>query len=378
MRFNWKKSAILASALLGTGLMAEAQTNTPINIVTTATPFLRISPDARAGAMGEAGIALSPDANATFWNNAKVPFATSNGQIGVTYTPWLKDVASDVYLVTLGGFYKIDDQQAISGGVRYFNLGSIQFADETGQLQGSSNPKEFSVEFGYSRILSEQFGIGLTARYINSSLGNGTEDNDMKSGSAFAVDLSGYYNGLDEAGQGLTAGLTLSNLGTKISYTNDPDAKQFIPANLGLGGAYHAVLDEDNKLTFALDVNHMLVPKTPDLIGTEDVDQQQLADYYNTGVFESWGKSFSNSAYSGSLGAEYGYNDQFFLRAGYYLESAGAGDRHYFTAGAGIKYNVINFNFAYLAPSGSSVNRNPLSNTLRFSLVFDLGQTKNY
>ena len=377
MRFNWKKSAILATAILGTAAMAQAQTS-PVNIVSTATPFLRISPDARSGAMGEAGIALLPDANATFWNNAKVPFASSNGQIGVTYTPWLKDVASDVYLVTLGGYYKIDDQQAISGGVRYFNLGSIQFTGENGENLGTSSPKEFSIEFGYSRKLSDQFGIGLTARYINSSLGNGTEESDMKSGNAFAVDLSGYYNGLDEAGQGLTAGLTLSNLGTKISYTNDPDSKQFIPANLGLGGAYHAVLDEENKLTFALDLNHLLVPKTPDNLGTEEVDEQALADYYNTGTFESWGKSFSNSAYSGSLGVEYGYNDQFFLRAGYHLESEGAGDRHYFTAGAGIKYNVLNFNFAYLAPSGSSINRNPLSNTLRFSLIFDLGQTRNY
>lgn len=369
---------MLASASLALCAAAQAQTTTPINIVTTATPFLRISPDARSGAMGEAGIALSPDANATFWNNAKVPFATSDGEIGLTYTPWLKDVASDVYLVTLGGYYKIDDQQAISGGFRYFNLGSIQFTSEDGSQLGSSNPKEFSVEFGYSRKLSEKFGIGLTARYINSSLGNGTEENDFKAGSAFAVDLSGYYNGLDATGQGLTAGLTLSNLGTKISYTNDPDSKQFIPANLGLGGAYHAVLDEDNKLTFALDVNHLLVPKTPENVGTEQVDDQALADYYNTGVFESWGKSFSNSAFSGSLGAEYGYNDQFFLRAGYYLESAAAGDRHYFTAGAGIKYNVFNFNFAYLAPSGGSVNRNPLSNTLRFSLIFDLGTQKSY
>lgn len=378
MRLNWKKTAILASAMLALGEIAQAQTQ-PINIVTTATPFLRISPDARSGAMGEAGIALQPDANATFWNNAKVPFATSNGQIGLTYTPWLKDVASDVYLVTLGGYYKIDDDQAISGGFRYFNLGDIQFTNEDGSAQGSSNPKEFSVEFGYSRKLSEQFGIGLTARYINSSLGNGTEDQDIKAGSAFAVDLSGYYSGLDVDGQGFTAGLTLSNLGTKISYTNDPDAKQFIPANIGLGGAYHAVLDPENKLTFALDVNHLMVPKTPEGIGTDEtLDADELADYYNTGVFESWGKSFSNSAFSGSFGLEYGYNDQFFARVGYYAETEQSGDRHYFTAGAGIKYNVFNFNFAYLAPSGGSLNRNPLSNTLRFSLIFDLGQEKNY
>ncbi|HEY0299650.1 MAG TPA: type IX secretion system outer membrane channel protein PorV, partial [Arachidicoccus sp.] len=269
---------------------------------------------------------------------------------------------------------------ALSGGFRYFNLGSIPLVgDDPSQNLGTSNPKEFSFELGYSLKISDKFGVGITGRYINSNLGSGVQSDgtNYKTGNAFAADLSGYYNGLDESGKGLTAGLTLSNLGTKISYSTDPDSKTFLPANIGLGAAYHAVMDDENKLTFALDVDHLLVPKYPQYHQSTDADssiyKQDQADYYSTSTVSGWGKSFSNSAYAFSFGAEYGYNDLFFLRAGYHAETEAQGDMHYFTAGVGIKYNVLNFNFAYLAPSGSGINRNPLSNTLRFSLVFDLG-----
>lgn len=382
MRSNWKKTLLFSATALAFGKMASAQETTqPINLVQTSVPFLTISPDARSGAMGNAGVATTPDAFSTFWNSAKVPFSSSNGQIGFTYTPWLSDITNDVYLLSLGGYYKTDENSAVSGGIRYFNLGNIQLTDENGQLQGNSTPKELSVQVGYSRKLSEKFGIGLTGKYIYSNLGSGVQNGtEYKSGNAFAADISGYYNGLDANGQGFTAGLALSNLGTKISYSTDPDSKMFIPANLGIGGAYHAVLDEDNKLTFALDVNHLLVPKYP-VYQNSDADstqyKQDVADYFSTSTVGGWGKSFSNSAWGASFGAEYGYDNMFFLRAGYHAESANQGDMKYFTAGVGIKYNVLNFNFAYLAPSGSGYNRNPLSNTMRFSLVFDLGSQNN-
>ncbi|HEY6975363.1 MAG TPA: type IX secretion system outer membrane channel protein PorV [Chitinophagaceae bacterium] len=340
----------------------------PINIVTTAVPFLRISPDARAGGMGDVGIATSPDANSVFWNLAKTPFATSPGAIGATYTPWLKDIAQDVYLATLAGYYKLSDEQAIAGSVRYFNLGQIQFVDFNGNPLNTSRPREFAVDFGYSRKIADNLGIGVTLRYINSNLANGSFNGvTYKAGNAIAADLSLYHSGLNEEGMGLTYGLSISNLGTKIGYTDDAKSKDFIPANLGAGLAYTWVFQETSKFTLGLDVNHLLVPEAP--------DTASLDDYHNMSVFESWFQSFGNNANTISAGAEYIYNDQFALRAGYFYEGKNQGGRRYFTAGVGLKYNVFGFNFSYLAPSGNGVTRNPLSNTLRFSVLFDLGES---
>ena len=372
-------AAFAGSILLSTGAIAQTA---PINIVTTAVPFLRISPDARTGGMGDVGIATSPDANSGFSNLAKIPFAVSNTQASVTYTPWLKDIASDVYLATLGGYHKLDENQAIAFGVRYFNLGDIQFTDQSGNTLGNGRPREFGLDFGYTRKLSEKLSLGVALRYINSSLakgdvgGNGTI---YKAGNAVAGDLSLYNNGLNADGQGFTYGLTLSNLGSKIGYTNNAATKDFIPANMGIGGAYTAVLDEDDKITIAADVNHLLVPALPVLSdGTDSAaDASKLDNYRNTGVFESWFKSFDNKVYTVQLGAEYWYNNQFAARAGYYWETKESGNRKYFTVGVGVKYNVFGFNFSYLVPSGNGVTRNPLSNTLRFSLVFDLDNETN-
>ncbi len=382
MKFTKLLTAVSA-ALFFMCADANAQTD-PINIVTTAVPFLRISPDARTGGMGDVGIATSPDANSGFSNLAKLPFATSNTQASVTYTPWLKDIASDVYLATLAGYHKIDDNQAIAVGVRYFNLGDIQFTTQDGVDNGNGRPREFSVDFGYTRKLSDKLSLGVALRYINSSLakgdvgGNGTV---YKAGNAVAGDLSLYNNGLKTDGSGFTWGLTLSNLGSKIGYTNNAQTKDFIPANMGIGAAYTGVIDEDNKITIAADVNHLLVPAVPTL--TYDADtltpdsQKALDDYRNKGVFPSWFSSFDNKVYTVQLGAEYWYNNQFAARAGYYWETKEGGNRKYFTVGVGIKYNVFGFNFSYLVPSGSGVNRNPLSNTLRFSLLFDLDNETN-
>ncbi len=381
MSKKWVRNLTLSLAAISLTATVNAQNNTttePINVVTTSVPFLRISSDARAGAMGDASIAVSGDANATFVNASKIPFASSKAQVGVTYTPWLKDIANDVYLVTLGSYYQIDETQAIHGGLRYFNLGQMQFVDEQGSLLQTKTPREFSFEAGYSRKLSEKFGIGATFRYISSNLGSGTiNGNTYKPGSAVAGDISATYDGRDEYGQGFSAGLTFSNLGSKISYSDDPDSKNFLPANLGLGGAYTANIDEDNQLTFAVDMNHLLVPPYPANVGTTQVSETELAEYYNTGVFEGIGNSFNNGAYAFSVGAEYSYIQQFFARAGYFGETKEAGGRNFFSAGVGVKYNVFGLNFSYLAPQGNSLNRNPLSNTLRFSLLFDVAGIQN-
>ncbi len=372
-----KNILLLTIFFAGIASIAGAQTQ-PVNIITTAVPFLRISPDARAGGMGDCGIAATPDANSGFWNLAKTPFATSKSEVSATYTPWLKDIAPDVYLATLAGYYKLDDNQAISASIRYFNLGQIQFVDYSGNPLNTSRPREFAVDFGYSRKISSKLGVGVALRYINSDLANGSVNGvNYKAGTSVAADFSIFHNGTNDEGEGLNWGISLSNLGGKIGYTDDAKAKDFIPANLGVGLAYTWVLDETSKFTLGLDVNKLLVPSIPNATGDPTQDSANLADYHNNSVFQSWFKSFSNSAYTGSLGAEYGYYDQFFLRAGYFYEGKNQGDRRFFSAGVGLKYNVIELNFSYLAPSGNGITRNPLSNTLRFSVIFDLDPAAN-
>lgn len=364
---------------LGLSLLQNTSFAQSINIVSTSVPFLRISPDARAGAMGDAGIALTPDAFSTFWNPAKAPFASSQSQVGLTYTPWLKSVAQDVYLATAAGYYKISDNQAVTGGVRYFNLGNIQFTNMSGDPLQQYRPREFSLEGGYSQKVSDYLSAGVTLRYINSSLANGEVGGTVyKAGTALAGDIGLYFDGQNEDGEGMTAGVTISNLGSKIGYTDDPNSKMFLPANLGLGVANTWALDETSKVTLTANVNHLLVPAFPTLSDNPTAAQsakytKDSADYYTKGSFSGIGSSFSNKAYQVSAGAEYGYNNQFFARAGYYWETKEAGNRRYFSAGVGLKYNVFDINFSYLATSGSGITQNPLSNTLRFGIAFDLG-----
>lgn len=367
------KHLALVAIISACTAVAKAQTN-PVNIVTTAVPFLRISPDARAGGMGDAGIATTPDANSGFWNMAKTPFAKSPGGIGATYTPWLKDIAQDVYLATLGGYYKVNEDAAISGGIRYFNMGDIQFVDYDGRLQGNGRPREFSVDFGYSRKIADKLSVGVALRYINSSLANGAQSSYgiYKAGTTVAGDISLFHNGTDDQGAGLNWGINLSNLGGKVGYTNDAKSKDFIPATLGAGVAYNWVFDETSKFTLALDVNKLLVPSAPVATGDYPTDSANLVEYHSQGVFQSWFKSFNNNAYTASFGAEYSYNDQFFARGGYFFEPKDQGNRKYFTLGLGVKYTSITLNFSYLAPSGNGVTRNPLSNTLRFGVIFDI------
>src|SRR5687768_16592845 len=245
-----RKTILLVAALfLIAGISnLKAQTDTqPINVVTTAVPFLRISPDARAGGMGDLGVATSPDANSSFWNLAKTPFAKNKYGVGLTYTPWLKDLGlNDVYLLSLGGYYQLDELQAFSASVRYFSLGNIQFTDGAGNDFGEGRPRELGVDVGYSRKLSDQFGIGIALRYIHSNLVGNLADQTTtyQAGNAVAGDISLFYSGVDESGQGWNFGAALSNLGSKIGYTKDATQKDFIPANLGLGAFYTKVFDE--------------------------------------------------------------------------------------------------------------------------------------
>jgi hypothetical protein len=378
-----KKVTVKLTALVlmlgGAGNYVTAQSTQaePINVVTSAVPFLRISPDARAGGMGDLGIATSPDASSAFWNLAKTPFNTNTGGVAITYTPWLKDLGlNDVYLISGSGFYKLDDDQAISASLRYFSLGNIEFTDALGNSLTSFRPREFSFDAGYSRKLSKKLSIGIALRYINSNLANGTLNGvSYKAGSAVAGDITLFHSGLKADGSGLNYGITLTNLGSKISYTSDATQKDYIPADLGLGIAYTKVIDEANKITFGLDIHKLLVPTPPSLF-----DSTGLSNYRSQGVVGSWFKSFGDAPggfseevkeIQASLGAEYWYNDQFAFRAGYFYENPAKGNRKYFTLGAGLKYNNFGLNFSYLLPSGNGTNRNPLSNTLRFGLFFD-------
>ena len=377
------KLTTLVVLLGGVINVSFAQSN-KINVVTSAVPFLRITPDARSGGMGDAGIATSPDANSSFSNLAKTPFNTSKSGVAINYVPWLRDLAvNDVYLASLAGFYKIDEEQAISASLRYFSLGSIQFTDANGNDLQTYRPREFAFDAGYSRKLSAKNSIGIGVRYINSNLAKGQVGSSgptYKAGSTVAGDLHFYHHGAKENGEGFNWGATLSNLGGKISYTNDATQKDFIPANLGIGGAYTKVFDEDNKITFALDLHKLLVP-TPPSIG----DSAGIAKYRSKGVVSSWVSSFGDASggiseeiqeVNAALGIEYWYNNQFAFRAGYFYENPSKGNRKFFSVGAGLKYNVFGLNFAYLFPSGSGSTRNPLSNTYRFGLVFDFDDAK--
>jgi Type IX secretion system protein PorV len=378
-RFYQALAALLMMMTVQEGVFAQ----TPLNVTTTAVPFLRISPDARAGGMGDLGVATSPDAASTFYNQSKIPFATKDIGIGLTYTPWLKDLGlNDVYLLAASGYKKFGDEdkaQAVTGGIRYFSLGNIQFTDFSGNTLGSGHPRELSFDLGYTRKLAQKLSIGLAGRYIYSNLASGysgASGSTYQPGKTFAADISLYYHGVTEETGGWNFGLALTNLGGKIGYTNSATDKDYIPADLGLGASYTTVFNEDNKLMIGLDMHKLLVPVPPQPTNDPTTDSANLATYHNHTIPGSWASSFSGEnqfkALQFSLGAEYSYQNQFFLRAGYYYEDPSKGDLKYFSLGVGLKYSVMGLNFSYLVPSGSGTNRNPLSNTLRFGLIFEL------
>lgn len=334
-----------------------------INVTTTAVPFLRISPDARSGGVGDAGIGLSPDANSIYYNLAKTPFIEAKAGIAASYNPWMKEAADDMYLLTLAGFYQLPDHQALSASVRYFSLGNTPFIDYSGNQLMSFKPYEYTLELGYARQLSSRIGIGITGRYIHSRLATGDASGaSYKAGNAAAADISFYYNGLVEK-KGWTAGLSLSNLGSKISYTGKEE-RDFLPASLNAGGSFTETLDEDNAISFMLDVNKLLVPEVP-------ANSAGMKAYRETGVMKSWFDSFSNDAWQLGLGIEYDYKDLLYLRTGYSRKSYAAGNWQSITAGIGLQWNQAMLNFSYMVPTGDKISRNPLSNTVRLGVLFN-------
>ena len=355
------------------------------NTVVTAVPFLRIVADARSGAMGDVGIGLSPDANAMHFNASKLAFAEEDLGISATYTPWLRSLGlNDVYLAYLTGFKKLGDDQAIGFGLRYFSLGTIQFTDENGQALNPGKPNEFEIAAAYTRNLAEKLAVGVTGKFIYSNLAAGqmVQGETIEAGVAGAADISFTYKtpiDLNNSESDLILGLALTNLGSKITYTNSLN-RDFLPANFGIGAGWNIQLDDFNQITFATDINKLMVP-TPCQGNDCDVDpQNQVPDYKEqsgiSGIFGSF-----NDAPEGfqeeirelmySFGVEYWYDQQFAVRAGYFNEHTQKGGRKFLTLGLGLKYNVFGLNFSYLVPTTSQ--QNPLDNTLRFSLLFDFG-----
>jgi len=353
----------------------SAQT-TKLKLQSTAVPFMMISPDARSGGMGNLSIAMSPEANDLFGNTAKIPFLNNNRGFLINYTPWLKDLGlNDVYLASAGYYKKLNSFSGINSSLRFFSLGNIEFTDDSGQPLLSQRPSEFSYDFGYNLLLSDALSMGVTLRYINSRLVQGpfgTSGNNYKAGNTFAGDISLFYKQNEDL-EGFHAGLVLSNLGGKVSYSNEAKNKYFIPANIGLGVAYMNRFDTENSLEMGIDVNRLMVPASPSSSDPEVVDQ-----YFSQSVVSSWFNSFSNKygmplseSLKISLGAEYNYADRFHLRAGYFLDNnKNLGSMQYFTVGSSFQYQQSKFNISYLVPTGGGITRNPLSNTLRFGSIF--------
>lgn len=357
-----------------------------VNTASPAVPFLRISPDARAGAMGDAGIATSADANAQYWNVGKVVTNEKDFGVSVTYTPWLRQLnIDDMFLGYVSGFYKFgkEKNQALSASLRYFNLGNINYTDENGNPLGTGSPREMSFDVGYSRKLSNYLSLGVALRYINSNIAQGAAGlNGMvyAPGNAFSGDIGVYYSKTTEKSEfeksTFSAGAVLSNLGSKISYSGI--SRDFIPTNLGIGAAYTYQMDEFNKVTGTVDLNKLLVPSAVYRNGQWDLPSDMSVV---NGMLNSFTKAPGFYGTVVSLGAEYWYMNQFAVRAGYFYEAPTNGARQYFTCGIGLKYQSFGLNFSYLVPAMINQGKNPvpinnpLANTMRFSLTFDFDNT---
>lgn len=348
-----------------------------INTISTAAPFLNIAPDARSGAMGEAGVAISPDANAFHWNPAKLAYMEKPTGFSVSYIPWLRSLVPDIDLAYLTVYHRLDARNTIGGSLRYFSYGSVQLTDNNQNDIGVYSPNEFSIDGTFARQFGENFSLGTAVRYIRSSLSNGQfNGQDIRPASALAADVSGYYkNGTVLFGTDaeVALGVNISNIGTKVRYS-EAGEKSFLPTNLKLGGASTFMIDDLNRFTVALDLNKLLVPTSPirdsegNIISGKDPDRSVPAGIFGSFTDAPGGFSEELREISYSLGTEYLYNQQFAVRLGYLYEHPTKGGRQYLTAGAGLRYNVFNLDLAYLF---ANQQRSPLANTLRFSLIFN-------
>ena len=382
---------LVACTLAPCAIYAQENLKNEFNPVTTGVTSLGIVPDARGASMGDLGAATDPDANSQYWNPSKYAFAYSKAGVSVSYTPWLRKLVNDIYLANVAGYWKLgqEDNQAISASLRYFSLGEVSMTDNDNNMINSINPFEMALDLGYSRKLSESFSMGVALRYVYSDLSfdESSSSDDTKGASAFAADISGYYTTYPIVGRNecqWSLGFNISNIGSKVSYSggNEP---AFLPTNLRLGTMFMFPLADYHYLSLGLDVNKLLVPTKPrlgdyeDQIAYEDALQEWKDMSPISGIFNSF-----NDAPGGfteelreinySIGAEYNYNEQFFLRAGYYHESQYKGNRQYFGLGAGFALNVVRLDAAYMVATAQS---SPLDQTLRFSLTFDMDGLKN-
>ena len=350
------------------------------NTIQTAAPFLLIAPDARSGAMGDVGVAISPDANAMHWNPAKLAFMENPTGFSASYTPWLRNLVPDIDLGYLSFYHRLDERNTIGGSLRYFSYGSIQLTDNSQNDIGVYSPNEFSIDGTFARKFGENFSLGTAIRYIRSSLSNGQfNGQEIRPASALAADVSAYFKkgtvllGKDAE---VALGVNISNIGTKVNYS-DAAEKSFLPTNMKLGGATTFNIDELNKFTVALDFNKLLVPTSPILDENgKIIDGKDPNRSVPSGIFGSFsdapgGFSEELREISYSLGTEYWYNKQFAVRAGYFYENPTKGDRQYVTVGAGLRYNVFDLDFAYLL---ANQQKSPLAQTLRFSLMFNFAK----
>ena len=386
-------SLLLAITLAAAGAFAQKNEFNPIQ---TGVTSLGIAPDARGASMGDLGAATDPDVNSQFWNPSKYAFAWSTAAVSLSYTPWLRKLVNDIFLANLSGYWKIGsaDNQALSASLRYFSLGEVTSNNGIDDITQSLNPYEMSVDVGYSRKLSEKFSMGVVFRYIYSDLAfSDSYAGDQTTGaSAFSADISGYFVTYPMVGRNECQwawGWNISNIGTKVAY-NDGENPAFLPTNLRLGTSFTFPLADYHNLAINLDLNKLLVPARPRQADYDtDTPEGQaqyadaLADWENMSSFTGIFKSFSDAPggfkeelreITWSLGAEYSYNNQFFLRAGYFYENEFKGNRQYFAAGAGFSLNVVRLDASYMLATAQS---SPLDQTLRFTLTFDMDGLKN-
>ena len=380
---------LLLGLLMGTSNIYAQQTPDEIagkdiskNYISTAVPILLIAPDARSGGMGDVGVASTPDAYSSHWNSAKYAFIEDNFGMGMSYVPWLRKLgAADMNLLNLTGFKRINDRSAVAASLTYFSLGSIEFTDIDGTSKGTYKPNEFGMDISYSMKLSENLSIGATGRYVRSDLTQGVDvgTSTTKAGNAIAADLGMYYqsgtNMFDMPGE-LAAGLFISNLGSKISYSDDDNEKDFLPANIRFGGRYTMDIDQYNTFSFMLDFNKLLVP-TPPLYDEEGNIIAGMDNNIGTmlGAIRSFydspnGFSEELQELQISVGAEYWYDKVFAVRGGYFFEHENKGGRQYLTLGGTVKYQTLVLDISYLIPT-TTLQTSPLANTVRISLAMN-------
>ena len=381
---------LLAVLLVQLSLQASAQEKKDLfNPVNYAVVSQTIAPDARGGGLGDVGAATDPDVNSQYWNPAKYPFCISRAGVALNFTPWLRSLVNDMNLAYLAGYYRIGDHSAVSSSLRYFNLGKVYTSYEGAESgEGTTiNPYEMSLDVAYSLMLSETFSLSAALRWIYSDM-RFDEREDNSPASAFAADIAAYYQNYINIGQRecqLGIGLNISNIGSKIKFSGN-EYSEFLPANLRLGASLMIPIDEYNRLTIAADANKLLVPTVPKQEEGEDNSEYEdrVHREYNDisairGIFKSFGdapggfKEVLQEIYYG-VGAEYTYNDKFSLRAGYHHEAENKGNRKYFTVGAGFKMSVFQLDAGYVVATAKS---NPLDQTLRFSLTFDMDGIKD-